>query len=299
MLRKRLRTVICLQLFFRYAARRRRVKNGYLKTNMSMYAEVSKSSDAATERPAVRQPPDKLPRGRMVGASLLCYSVDPTWSRVYFLLGKERRNPRWKLGSERWSDFGGRVCSKAETAEDTAAKEFVEETLAVVKYFDSDTVPRTQWADIADSLRSGEYTFRLTFCCNAEEPRNYVTFVKQIPWDPGALQRFDLCREMVVNPSLHINSARWAKYMHNNPAIVHTGTGGSVQVKRDFMEKKMLGLWSIPHLQHAIDSNGVLTHKDGKVERCRTSFTGTVELVLSELAFAQPETAQEPCYASL
>lgn len=229
----------------------------------------------------------------MAGASLLCYCVDPTWSRIYFLLGKERRNPRWKTGSERWSDFGGRVCSKAESAEDTAAKEFVEETLAMVKYFSTDTLPRTHWHDIAESLHKKEYTFQMLFGVTGDDGvRNYVTFVKQIPWDPDAMQRFDMCREVLVNPVLFAESPLWATLLRNNPGVL-CDTISPPQVKRDYLEKKMLGLWSIPQLQHAIDTNGVLSRKDGKVERCRQTFTGTVELVLSELAFHNPEYTQD------
>lgn len=227
----------------------------------------------------------------MVGASLLCYCVDPTWSRVYFLLGKERKNPRWKLGSERWSDFGGRVCSKALSAEETASKEFVEETLAMVKYFESDTLPRTQWQDIAESLRQGQYTFQLTFGVHSpgeECARNYVTFVKQIPWDPQCLSRFDQVREMLLNPSSHVGTNEWAQFVVGNPCLMP-----NQQAKRDYMEKKSLGLWSIPQLQHAIDCSGVLARKDGRVERCRLTFVGTLELVLSELAFAHPDSMAE------
>jgi hypothetical protein len=253
---------------------------------------LATAAPPATDATIVRQLFEELPKGRMVGASLLCYCMDPTWSRVYFLLGKERKNVRWKLGSERWSDFGGRVCAKAMSAEDTAAKEFVEETLALVKYFQHDTLPRTQWEDIAESLRQGEYTFQLTFGVvdpeDASNTRNYVTFVKQVPWDPEALSRFETCREMMMNPSSYIDSLPWRSYICNNPGMMP-----GMQVKRDYMEKKVLGLWSIPQVRHAVEYNGVLARKDGKVERCKSSFTGTMELVLSELAFAHPECVHD------
>lgn len=255
--------------------------------------DVATAAPLPTNSHPVRETPDKLPRGRIVGASLLCYCVDPTWSRIYFLLGKERRNPRWKTGSERWSDFGGRVSSKANSAEDTAAKEFVEETLAMVKYFEHDTLPRTQWQDIAQSLRDKHYTFQLLFGVTAEDTvvRNYVTFVKQIPWDPDATQRFEKCREVLVNPILFAESPLWKTLLRDNPGVC--GGTSPPQAKRDYLEKKMLGLWSIPQLQNAIDTNGVLSRKDGKIERCRQTFTGTVELVLSELAFQNPECTQD------
>ncbi len=265
-----------------------------------------------------------LPQGKVVGASLLCFCVDPTWSRPYFLLGKERRNVRWPAGSERWSDFGGRTKSKSDSPEDTAAREFVEESLAMVRYFDRDTLPRTQYVDIADSLRTGDFTFQLTIGFGTQErPRSYVTFVKQIPWDPQALLRFDECRDMLLNPNLHFRSVRWKALVDHNPgvrqvqqketvteeeeilAVANTKSSDEeenpvktvVQVKKDFLEKKVLGLWSIPQLQNAVECNGIMFRRDGRVERCRPSFTSVMELVLSELAFYEPETMHENCYS--
>ncbi len=258
-----------------------------------------------SDHPLTRKKVGELASGKVVGASLLCYCVDPTWSRLYFLLGKERKHMRWRAGSERWSDFGGRASSKASSAEDIAAKEFVEETLAMVKYFEQDTLPRTGYEDIAESLRRGDYTFNLNFSFgDSDNPRNYVTFVKQIPWDPQAISRFEECREMLLSPAAHFGTARWTALIDNNPGIKQVITPSSsgrevdIRVKRDYLEKKMLGLWSIPQLQHAVECNGVMSKRDGRVERCRGGFTGTVELVLSELSFYQPEIMQETVYGS-
>jgi hypothetical protein len=72
----------------------------------------------------------------------------------------------------------------------------------------------------------------------------------------------------------------------------------NIQVNKDYLEKKMLGLWSIPQLQHAVESNGVMSRREGRVERCRPGFASTAELVLSELAFHQPEAMQESTYGN-
>lgn len=256
---------------------------------------------------------DELPSGRVVGASLLCFCVDPTWSRPYFLLGKERRNVRWPAGSERWSDFGGRTGPRGECAEETAAREFVEESLAMVRYFDDDALPRTRYHDIAESLKRGEFTFKLTIGCGTpERPRSYVTFVKQIPWDPQAILRFEECRDMILNPTSHFGTARWMKLVEKNPGVRQIQSAGTVtqkadstetfvttvvQVKKDFMEKKTLGLWSIPQLRQAVECQGIMGRRDGRVERCRPSFTSVIDLVLSELAFYEPETAHENFYS--
>lgn len=252
----------------------------------------------------LRTKEDDVPIGKVIGASLLCYAVDPTWSLVYFLLGKERKILRWRAGSERWSDFGGSTGGN-KSAEDTAAKEFLEETLAVVKYFDHDTVPRSQCDDIAASLKAGDYTFKLVFTFPGSEhcaSRSYVTFVKQIPWDPQAIVRFEECRDMLMNPNIHFGSPRWLHLISTNPGIKQVRNPVdnvvSVQVKRDFLEKRFLRLWSIPQLRHAIEHNGILLRRDGKTERCRAGFCTTLELVLSELAFFEAEKLQESTYGS-
>ena len=61
----------------------------------------------------------------------------------------------------------------------------------------------------------------------------------------------------------------------------------------DYMEKKMLGLWSIPQLQNAVEHYGVLVRRNGRVERCRRHFVTIVELVLSEFAFLYPDAMSE------
>jgi hypothetical protein len=259
---------------------------------------------AAPKRVAImRTKEEDVNGGKVIGASLLCYAVDPTWSLVYFLLGKERKILRWRAGSERWSDFGGSTGGKC--AEDTAAKEFLEETLAVVKFFEHDTVPRSQYEDIAAALKAGDYTFKLVFSFPATEQcsaRSYVTFVKQIPWDPQAIVRFEECRDMLMNPTAHFGTPRWVELINNNPGIKQVRNAAdnvvSVQVKRDFLEKRFLRLWSIPQLRHAIEHNGILARRDGKTERCRAGFCNTLELVLGELAFFEAETLQESTYGS-
>lgn len=281
-----------------------------------------------------RTPSADHKRGRVVGASLLCFSVDPRWGRLYFLLGKERKNTRWPSGSERWSDFGGRTANRGEEPEETAAREFFEESMAMVRYFDDDPVPRPGYTDIADSLRRGEFMFQFMLGFGNElKPRSYITFVKQIPWDPQAIQRFSQCREMLMNASSHYGGDRWKNMLSSHPGIreitttTHTSSlsagrsrsttclagtqseqqplqalrplqhqpqeGRVIQVRKDFLEKKSIALWSVPQLRHAVEFEGVISCRNGRVERCRPMFTEFLELLLSELNFYDPETTQE------
>jgi len=158
---------------------------------------------------------DDVVAAKIVGASLLCFVVDPVWSRVYFLLGKERKMHNWRQGSEKWSDFGGKTSASAPSAEETAAKEFWEESLAVVKYFAHDELPRTEYSDIVRSLMQGEYLFQIRIMFGvASDPRHHVTFVKQIPWDPHVVLRFNKCRRLVLRR--HGSSASNSNSNSNN-----------------------------------------------------------------------------------
>lgn len=64
-------------------------------------------------------------------------------------------------------------------------------------------------------------------------------------------------------------------------------------VNKDFFEKQDIALWSVPQLQRACRSNGVLTTRNGRVERCRTSFIKQMCAVMSELAFHAPSMLDE------
>ena len=233
----------------------------------------------------------------VVGASLMCFSVDPQWGNLYFVLGKERKNRQWPAGSERWSDFGGRTMRTDINPETTAAREFLEETLAMVRYFEADAIPRTGYVDIADSLRRGEYTFQFTLELGvvAEVKRCYVTFVKQIPWDTHMMYRFNVCRNMITNIQTHYGTAKWTELLLAHPAIVESpvSTPFNCKIKRSFLEKKKLALWSVPQLQHAVEFNGIMCCRNGNVEQCRPAFTNFIEVLLSELSFYNPGSTNE------
>jgi 8-oxo-dGTP pyrophosphatase MutT (NUDIX family) len=217
--------------------------------------------------------PDKTRKrisGRLVGASILCFAVDPTFKCAYFLLGKERHNYRWPAGSSKWSDFGGGASSGA-SAESTAAREFMEETLAVVRYFPDDTIPRTKWVDIAQDLVAGNYTMKIT---QGDKHRKFVMFVKQIPWDPEAIYRFSRYRAALTRPR-----AIGALDVDTHPAVTESGS-----VRKEFIEKTILYLWSVPQLRGAVEKNGTM-HRGGRVEHCRDIFLQRLGIILPELPF--------------
>ena len=210
------------------------------------------------------------------GASILTFSISPQWGDVYFLLGKERHNIHWPEGSGKWSDFGGARKVDDKCPEETAAREFLEETCASVKYFKNDRLPLVSHKPILQSLLHKQYTFKFYISYNEVDSEHFVVFVKQIPWDPECVYRFYQTRQMLQNARVMLNSHEWMQTMKHHPAVQLDPYSRQVKVNRDFLEKMELWWWSLEQLRHARDSNGVLR----KGEECRLSFVEVVNFIL-------------------
>ena len=259
---------------------------------------------------------------RLVGASMLTFSIDPQWGNMYFWLGKEKRNIRWPEGSETWSDFGGRP-HENETSHDIAAREFVEESCGTLHYFPSDTYPRCAWDDISRDLKQGNYLFRITMWTVDGEgvKKLFITYVKQIPWQPHSAERYakDMAALMHIKMTIkHSGSTPKIPVGFKSPALkVHTDvkdpTNKSYQINRDFMEKEMIRMWSIPRLHEAIE-NYIISegspfkhHLDHckyrdtpvnigfkRIDRFRNCFVTLLNCVLKEIMYYEPSVVESP-----
>jgi hypothetical protein len=187
----------------------------------------------------------------LAGASILPVMTDPVQGKLYFLLAKERYHPSWAKGSYLWTDFGGKR-DGSETAEQVAAREFVEESLGVVCFFKNEELPRTLSDDIARSFLQERYLLKFL---RVFEDRMFVTFVVQVPWDPTVPQRFlDALNDSQVNR------------------------------ESCSLEKSHVGLFSSCQVLHAVKSKGYLMPH----ERCCESLTQALSIVLPELQFYFP-----------
>ena len=237
---------------------------------------------------------EEVPKGAVAGASLFVFSIDPLWGNIYFWLGKERRNLRWPEGSETWSDFGGRPSNEDEDPPHIAAREFWEETCAMLPYFQHDTIPRPGMEDIAESLRRDEYLFCVTMWTQTPQgdKRLFVTYVKQVPWTPGAFHSFQeahqylhklrsqaaagvpLCMEEVLSVFPH-------------PSI---SVAPHVAISKDFLEKKSIRMWSIPQLRAAIELQ--LLREEREKERKKKS-AGAPPMLLAGLSMHDEENTPD------
>ena len=126
---------------------------------------------------------DNVGDRKLLGASVIPYSVDTQHNCLYILLGSERIYPKWRE-SGKFSDFGGARKCQEESPEMCAAREFFEETSAIV----SDIPGLENIENVKQALASKKYTYRITTICDSE--RYYVTFVKQIPFDASIQRRY-------------------------------------------------------------------------------------------------------------
>jgi hypothetical protein len=89
-------------------------------------------------------------------SGVLCWSCPPGTRDIYFLLGKERRNRKWRQGSNRWSDFGGGAKNN-ETAFDCATREFVEESLACLQVIAGQYTTMNDLASVTKNLLQARF----------------------------------------------------------------------------------------------------------------------------------------------
>ena len=134
---------------------------------------------------------DHIGNRRLLGASVMPFAVDQQHNNLYILLGSERHQPRWHE-SGRFSDFGGTSTGK-ESPEECAAREFFEETGAILR----DTVPELASVEtIKEMLEAQKFSFRITTIIDDE--RYYVTFVKQIDFDASISADTHTCLKCCV-----------------------------------------------------------------------------------------------------
>ena len=266
------------------------------------------------------------PRAKVAGASLFVFSIDPTWGNIYFWLGKERKNLRWPQGSETWSDFGGRPTDETEDPPHIAAREFLEETCAMLRYFEHDAIPRQGMEDIAESLRKHEYLFCVTMWTQTQhgEKRLFVTYVKQVPWTPGAFHSFQEAHQYLhklrSQAAAHtLRNAQEVLSVFPHPSITRAPgatTINDILINKDFLEKKSIRMWSIPQLRAAIElqllreerekqrkhkalgflevgtpepaSDHIVKSLTVQSDRFRSCFISMTTVILKELPFYEP-----------
>lgn len=114
------------------------------------------------------------------------------------LLGREKETPGWRLGSNRWSAFSGKVDSDEDLVA-AATREFREETLALVPLSNPEerAVPgaRETYSDATNALRRALPLEN--FFSSRNEACRHVTFIAEVRYDDYPRQFSELRAELL------------------------------------------------------------------------------------------------------
>ena len=120
------------------------------------------------------------------GAGIVAFSFDDSGEPVV-LMGREKVTPGWKQGSNKWGAFSGRS-DQDEIIEETAAREFIEESIAVVPIDETSPVPVSR-VQVEQCLRDGDYVRKIEHISQTKDGtlRKHVLYLKWIPYGDHAL----------------------------------------------------------------------------------------------------------------
>lgn len=215
---------------------------------------------------------------QVVRATLVCFSVAPSTRTCYMLLGQERHD-------RQWCDFGGQVEGE-ETSAETAAREFAEESLGVVRFSDtlldlrgSEDVPAMYIDALATELASHRFLVRLSLKQN-EEPGVRVFFLKEVPWQPDLSTRFQwMMTRLCSSPRWSAHPALQSVREEESDAEEDEVRRPEIRLRPEWREKVSIEWWSFDRLKQVLRNDG---HYKG--ERFRRCFLPILDMMLRYLS---------------
>jgi 8-oxo-dGTP pyrophosphatase MutT (NUDIX family) len=194
-------------------------------------------------------------------AGVVCFSIDPRSHKVYLLLGRETVFRDLLSTAGVWCDFGGKI-NTGESVEDAAAREFSEESMCVVRLFES------------DKSVLGEYYMKISIILpptnGVEHVRVY--FVKEVPWQENVQHDFQQTREQLLR--IKTGQSGIHEKMTRHPAVIRHGV-----IDSHFIEKVEIKWWGLDQLKCIIRNN---VH-GFKQDRFRRSFLPALRIIVKTL----------------
>jgi hypothetical protein len=221
---------------------------------------------------------DVTTTGVVLGAGVLPITFDQN-GELCFLLGREHYVAGWK-GSETWSAFEGGTKTTDRDVFHTAAREYIEESLAVLC---DNMCTHETIEEVAQALREHDYLFRVTMQLAApkrssNKSRYHVTFVVYFPYHDGLVQEFTDHRTKLLNVNGRGEVSLQVDETH--AALLSTSINPEVRkVCPDYLEKVMIKLWRLSELQPYLEVNAPKSRDDN----FRPCFVRMARLVLQVL----------------
>ncbi len=203
----------------------------------------------------------KIKSGRV-----LPYARKKETGEIFLLLGRERFVPGWRSGSNRWSALGGKA-EKNESPSKCAAREFVEESLAIP------IVSNTKgWEnkEVVENLLENVPYSSILFLRGQVAKRIFyhVCFLVEVPYQPclaqefhslhGMLSKFELCNTAIQRVK---NFESLEEEVQNHPCFMKKYESwnddskdvlADVRVRPCFLEMKEVQFWSLSRLRSAM-----------------------------------------------
>ena len=190
-----------------------------------------------------------------IGASIFVFSIEPKFGVPMILLARQRKQ-RW-LGNSNYNytDFGGGA-TNGQSAERTAAREFVEESCGAIRYFNNPCLDRLPVLEdnVAEDLVTGAYVAKIE--TPVTEKKGYVTFIKQVPFQPGICGAFRRAKDQLFKAR---DDAQGLSAEERQEADLHPGLKvnrdtGHVKIDRCYLEKQGLEYFSLPSIEYWLNT---------------------------------------------
>ena len=191
--------------------------------------------------------------------------------QLLLLLGQELR---YSKGSDKWSDFGGGTKAREsdgelETPEETAAREFHEETCGICQSDFHEYIPRASTEELTAGLKDGRYLFKTQFDVPGRSRRYYTMFTKIIPYQESLPTTFASTQDVL-----------WK--LQSCSQIRHPAVRQPPIVNQDYLEKQAIRYFTLAELHLALQNHNTV-HGETKRYVLRPHFAERLAVVLDRL----------------
>jgi hypothetical protein len=212
-------------------------------------------------------------------SGIICFSIEPSTQTIYFLLGQETCFDDLNSNKGRWCDFGGKVEAEEDILH-AAAREFSEESMCVVHLFKSKHVNCSQEYinEVYEMLLAKDYFLKVSVFLPPEglSERVRVYFLKEIPWQPEVILRFNKARSVLLDIE-NGNLETIPFHLRKHPAL-EMKNNEVEGINKHFLEKFSIMWWSLDRLQEVIRRKGKY-----KGHQFRKSFLPVLNVLIKRL----------------
>ena len=206
---------------------------------------------------------------------IICFAVEPKTQNIFILLGREAGiDPRSPRGA--WCSFAGHP-DPGETAEETGAREFTEESLACVKIPNIASRDLLTYQDaVLSMLTRREYTCKIQTITKTKDHKHArIYFLKEVLWQPALGTEFGLMRSKLLSLKESQTSDEAPLCVRKHPAV--SLANGRIFVNTHYLEKQSVEWWSLDRLGDVARNRGRY-----KEQRFRKSFIPVLKTIFDK-----------------